>query len=147
MSERRSGRTDTELANAGLKECPICRSCWSLRGFLRHYNPCKARDTHRQKALETTLDARFDSTLASTSQNRQNYSNNIYSATVSPLLGAETHLGHELANLEPSLIDAESTTELDGENGEHFYNLHAYMRAIFKPKSSQSISYPCRLIG
>lgn len=53
MLERRNGRTNNELARMGLKECPICHCCWTLSGLTRHYNSCKKKAAHRQKALDS----------------------------------------------------------------------------------------------
>ncbi|KAF8601811.1 hypothetical protein BDV93DRAFT_607928 [Ceratobasidium sp. AG-I] len=116
MSESRNGRTDAELSKAGLKECLICHYCWSLRGFLRHYNPCKARDADRQKALQATLDTRGSSALALSSQVLQRYSGDVYSTTVASLLGTESPLDYELASSELNPIDSGNREELDTGN-------------------------------
>ncbi|KAG8782677.1 hypothetical protein FRC12_020566 [Ceratobasidium sp. 428] len=52
MSNVRNGRTNAQLLAAGLKECTICKFCWNINGFTRHYNSCKSRSENRQRALK-----------------------------------------------------------------------------------------------
>jgi hypothetical protein len=86
MAERRNGRTDTELAKAGVKECPICDSCWSLSGFTRHYNSCKAKETLRQKAL-ASIPAQLDQGGSCAQRDLyKDHSHHVYSGNVPVVL-------------------------------------------------------------
>jgi hypothetical protein len=104
MSEQRKGRTDAELARAGLKECVICHCCWALgNGFSRHYNSCKDKESRRLKALESIQHKQTGSGALSNARLHQEHSRDLYSLDATSLLptsdfqGAgtnDTDLGH-----------------------------------------------------
>lgn len=92
MSERRNGRSNAELAAAGLKECPECKFCWSTAGFNRHYKPCKLRSDNRKHAAlrSQTQKTTPSNTLSveSYSQLRLEHSSNVFGAEVPQLLSS-----------------------------------------------------------
>ncbi|KAG8689331.1 hypothetical protein FRC08_010999 [Ceratobasidium sp. 394] len=95
MSEQRKGRTDTELAKAGLKECSICLSCWALGGFTRHFNSCKTKDARRQHALASLQETQARKIQQPEARFHQDHTENVYLGTPAPLLPAGDRLGVE----------------------------------------------------
>lgn len=131
MSERRNGRSNTELVAAGLKECPECKFCWSTAGFNRHYKPCKLRSENRQRAAMRSQTAKTESPSVSRdsyTRFRRDHLDDVFGKDVPRLLSLATSSNSRSSpnmarqgsyNLEPDSSQSSNINGVEPENDLH----------------------------